>query len=561
MDRKSDTPDGQRTDSAGRVTGKSPLAAGVKPRILVVDDDPHIRKTLGDILRIKGYDVVAVKDGAEGLAEAQREFANLALIDLMLPGLSGIEVMEQIKRVSPMTEAIILTGNASLGTAIEATNKGAFSYLMKPYQMEDLLLHIRRGIERQRAQDEILRLASHPRLNPNPVIEVGRDGEVTYLNPAAERVFPDLRSIGARHPILAVGVVQLFGASLRGPGQEVVREVRVGKVVYEAHLSFVPESDLVRIYAIDITERKRALETIEELRRQLELIVQSTGEGILTLDTDGNHTFVNPAAVRMLGYQTQELIGRGGHATWHHSKADGTPHDENDSAIRQTLKDGQTRRNDHEVFWRKDGMSFPVEYVSAPIRSGREITGVVVTFLDITERKRAEQEIHALATTDSLTGIANRRMFLQVLESEILRARRYNNPLTLVMYDIDYFKQVNDTHGHDVGDEVLKGVTELVRTNIRSLDMVARWGGEEFIILTAQSDLHSARAMAEKLRTAIAGRAFDRVGSVTASFGVAIFEPHDDSTSFLKKVDDALYKAKKNGRNRVEEIVRGTESG
>jgi diguanylate cyclase (GGDEF)-like protein len=236
------------------------------------------------------------------------------------------------------------------------------------------------------------------------------------------------------------------------------------------------------------------------------------------------------------------------------------PHAGEDSAIHQTLKDGQTRRNDHEVFWRKDGSSFPVEYVSAPIRSGQDITGVVVTFLDITERKRTEQEIHALATTDSLTGIANRRMFLQVLESEILRARRYSTPLTLVMYDIDYFKQVNDTHGHDVGDEVLKGVTELVRTNIRSLDMVARWGGEEFIILTAQSDVHSARAMAEKLRTAIAGWAFEMVGTVTASFGVAVFEPHDDSTSFLKKVDDALYKAKENGRNRVEVIIKRTES-
>ncbi len=540
---------------------KGPRTAQVKARILVIDDDPHARKTLCDILKIKGYEVTAAMNGAEGLAEVQRAFVNLALIDLMLPDISGIEVMERMKATSALTETIILTGNASLGTAIEATNKGAFSYLVKPYQMDDLLLHVRRGIEHQRAQEEIVRLASHPRLNPNPVIEVGHDGKVTYMNPAAERVFPDLLSAGARHPMLAAGVVQLFGASPRVAEREVVREVRVDKVVYEAHLSFVPESDLVRIYAIDITERKKAQETIELLRRQLELVVRSTGEGILTLDTDGNHTLVNPVAARMLGYEVEELIGRHAHDIWQHSKADGTAYAEGDSAISQTLKDGQIRRNDNEVFWRKDGTSFPVEYTSAPIRSDQTITGVVVTFLDITERKQAEREIHTLATTDSLTGIANRRMFMQVLESEITRAKRYGAPLTLVMYDIDHFKQVNDTYGHDIGDEVLKGITGLVRANIRAVDMVARWGGEEFIILTTQSDIHSALAMAEKLRTVIAGRVFEKVGTVTASFGVAVYEPHDDSNLLLKKADDALYRAKENGRNRVETIIKRTSSG
>jgi diguanylate cyclase (GGDEF)-like protein/PAS domain S-box-containing protein len=523
-------------------------------RILIIDDDPHARKTLCDVLRVKGYDVVAAKNGAEGIAEAQRGFVNLALVDLMMPDMSGIEVMERIKAASALTEAIILTGNASLGTAIEATNKGAFSYLLKPYQMEDLLLHVRRGIERERAQEEILRLASHPRLDPNPVIEVGRGGQVTYLNPAAERLFPDLASAGMRHPIL-VGVEGLYEALRTAAGREIVQEMRQGKAVYEGHVSYVTESDLIRIYAIDVSERKKAQETIEQLRRQLELIVQSTGEGILTLDTNGRHTFVNPAAAKMLGYEPHDLIGCHGHATWQHSTSDGVTYAEEDSAIYQTLTDGQIRRKDDELFWRKDGTSFQVEYVSAPIRSDQVITGVVVTFLDVTERKWAEKEIHALANTDSLTGIANRRVFMRVLETEIARAKRYGTSLALVMYDIDHFKEVNDTYGHDVGDNVLKGVTETVKTNIRAVDLVARWGGEEFMILTHQSSLDHAQVMAEKLRTAIAGLVFGHVWTVTASFGVATFEPHDDAASFLKKVDDALYKAKKNGRNRVEAIL------
>ncbi|MDD5036889.1 MAG: response regulator [Methylococcaceae bacterium] len=163
-----------------------------KPRILVVDDDQNLRKTLTDILRLKGYELAVAKDGEEGIAQARQTFFNLALIDLKLPDMSGLEVMGRIKTITPMTEAIILTGYASLDSAIEATNKGAFSYLLKPYQVEDLLLHIRHGIDRQKAQEEILRLASHPRLNPNAVIALDLGGEVVYLNPVAEKRFPEL---------------------------------------------------------------------------------------------------------------------------------------------------------------------------------------------------------------------------------------------------------------------------------------------------------------------------------------------------------------------------------
>jgi diguanylate cyclase (GGDEF)-like protein len=193
-----------------------------------------------------------------------------------------------------------------------------------------------------------------------------------------------------------------------------------------------------------------------------------------------------------------------------------------------------------------------VEYICAPICSDRTVTGVVVTFMDITERKRAEQQIHALATTDSLTGIANRRAFMHALEGEVVRAHRYGESLALIMYDIDHFKQVNDTYGHDAGDDVLKGVARLVKSHVRATDLVARWGGEEFMVLVPQSDIAHARMVAEKLQSLIGAQRFDRVGAVTASFGVAVVEPHDDVGALLKKADSALYRAKEGGRNRVE---------
>lgn len=393
----------------------------VKPGILVVDDDPNLRKTLADILKVKGYETAVAASGAEAVAAVEREMFSLALIDLMLPDMPGLEVMAHIKAISPLTEAIILTGHASMETAIEATGQGAFSYLLKPYQMDELLLTIRHAVERNQAQEEILRLASFPRLLPSPVIELDPAGEVTYLNPAAERLFPELSAMGRSHPLLH-GSGELITALWQGkqPG-EVVHEAKVGEATYELHISYVREVDLIRIYV-----------------------------------------------------------------------------------------------------------------------------------LDITQRKRAEAEIHLLATTDSLTGIANRREFSAILAREVDRAKRYGTPMSLAMYDLDYFKRVNDTFGHDVGDYVLQTVTRLVKENIRANDVVARWGGEEFMVLMPQSDVQAARNASEKLRLAIAGHRFDKVGNLTASFGVAAFEPQDDLNSLLKRVDDALYRAKEQGRNRVE---------
>ncbi len=131
------------------------LEAMIKPLILIIDDDPNLRRTLSDILRTVGYEALAAKDGTEGLAVLQQRPVNVALIDLKLPDMSGLEVLSRVKADYPFTEAIILTGNATLNSAIEATNKDAFSYLQKPYEIDQLLLHIRRVIEKQKAEEKI----------------------------------------------------------------------------------------------------------------------------------------------------------------------------------------------------------------------------------------------------------------------------------------------------------------------------------------------------------------------------------------------------------------------
>jgi diguanylate cyclase (GGDEF)-like protein len=161
--------------------------------------------------------------------------------------------------------------------------------------------------------------------------------------------------------------------------------------------------------------------------------------------------------------------------------------------------------------------------------------------------------LHArLAATDPLTKIFNRQVFTSIMEAETHRASRYERPFSLIMIDIDHFKKVNDTYGHLVGDRVLKKLAQLVQGLNRDSDVFARIGGEEFVIMSTETDLEGARLHAERLRKAIEEHVFDTAGHITCSFGVAQFRRGEDRVeTLIKRADDALYRAKKLGRNRV----------
>lgn len=169
--------------------------------------------------------------------------------------------------------------------------------------------------------------------------------------------------------------------------------------------------------------------------------------------------------------------------------------------------------------------------------------------LGIAERLLKEKDF--LAATDPLTGINNRLRFAKVLREEADRKRRSKTPMALIMLDVDYFKRINDTHGHNVGDEVLKTLTNLVSNGIRAIDFFGRWGGEEFVLLLRDDDCGSALAVAEKLRQLIAGADFPVVGKLTCSFGVAAWEQDDTEASLVARADKALYASKEGGRNLV----------
>lgn len=153
--------------------------------------------------------------------------------------------------------------------------------------------------------------------------------------------------------------------------------------------------------------------------------------------------------------------------------------------------------------------------------------------------------------TDALTGVPNRLHFTMVYQHAINMARRGEKPLGIIFFDIDYFKNVNDHYGHLVGDSVLKQIAALVRQRIRKSDIIARWGGEEFVLLLPDSELDEAIKVAQLLRKVIDEENFESVGNITCSFGVAVLEENEDAEHLLNRADELLYEAKANGRNRV----------
>jgi len=161
-----------------------------------------------------------------------------------------------------------------------------------------------------------------------------------------------------------------------------------------------------------------------------------------------------------------------------------------------------------------------------------------------------KQNLERLSITDSLTQLFNRKKFDESLEREIKIAFRYGNPLSLIMFDIDNFKNINDTHGHHIGDEILSALAAFVKDQVRETDIVARWGGEEFMIILPQTELPDAFNLSEKLRKSIEVKTFPDVFNITASFGVTLLKEGDTKDMILKRVDIAMYQSKKEGKNK-----------
>lgn len=259
-------------------------------------------------------------------------------------------------------------------------------------------------------------------------------------------------------------------------------------------------------------------------------------------DLKGNITAVNQAFTDITGYEKHELLGKNHNILRHEDVPDSIYKEFWGTLTSDKIWHGemQNRRKDGSTFW------FNVRVHPELNRRGKKI-GYIAVRQDITAGKKME----ILASLDPLTKVYNRSKFNHFVEHEISMFKRYNISSTLVLCDIDHFKRVNDQYGHLAGDEILVSIVKLIKQGIRECDLLARWGGEEFALLLPATSGKEALIVVEKIRERISDSAFPSVGRVTVSFGVAEIEEAEDEISWFKHADDALYRAKEHGRNRV----------
>ncbi|MCX6073851.1 MAG: sensor domain-containing diguanylate cyclase [Campylobacterales bacterium] len=286
--------------------------------------------------------------------------------------------------------------------------------------------------------------------------------------------------------------------------------------------------------------------------QQMKDITNSMGEGLFVFDTSGELIFLNAEGERLLGWSLQELLEDKQEICYKiHSQENGL--DMKKHLIQKVLVYGETLRVSNQQFKRKDGTLFSVSLTAAPIHSkdGIESKGVVIVFEDLTVKNHLEK----LAFHDALTGLYNRGDFDKKLQEELNRALRYETSLSLLMLDIDFFKNINDTYGHQAGDEVLKSIATIILTSIRNNDYGARYGGEEFIVILPETNTTEAIVLAERIKETIEKNEFnlsnDTAIHLTISIGVASSTKGISPEYLLEVADNALYKAKENGRNQV----------
>ena len=280
-------------------------------------------------------------------------------------------------------------------------------------------------------------------------------------------------------------------------------------------------------------------------------------DGVYFVDEDRTITYWNKGAERITGYASDEVIGkRCADNILMHVDGEGTILCRGICPLAETLEDG-TLRNTEVYLHHKNGHRVPVSVRVAPLRDAQgTISGAVEIFSDSTPRLAALErikEVERIAYLDPLTGLANRRYTEIVLTARYEEMRRYDWRFGVVFVDIDRFKDINDTHGHAVGDEVLRMVAKTLAGSVRSFDVVGRWGGEEFIGIIANVESRELVASANRFRVLVEQSVLpvSPLLSVTISVGATLARPEDTIAAILKRVDTLMYQSKTAGRNRV----------
>lgn len=297
---------------------------------------------------------------------------------------------------------------------------------------------------------------------------------------------------------------------------------------------------------------------LKENEDRLQLILNSTAEAVYGIDMEGNCTFCNDSCLKLLAYKEQsDLIGKNMHWMSHHSRTDGSPMPLEECQVFNAFMRGERIHVDDEVLWRSDGTSFHAEYFSYPQYKDGKIVGAVVTFMDITDRKKAEDDVLYLSYHDPLTGLYNRRFF----EEELKRLDTERNlPISIIIGDLNGLKLTNDIFGHNYGDILLQKVAAVIKKVCREDDIIARWGGDEFIILLPKTRIEDAEDIKHRIKVRFSK---ERVKAIKGSISMGVeakISIIQDIVQILEEAEDNMYlektlERKNNNSTMVDTII------
>ena len=353
-----------------------------------------------------------------------------------------------------------------------------------------------------------------------------------------ETVTEDHSLFHARNRMLAgsfrhLGVVDLSG--------RLTGLIGFGEIMQTIEHGYVEELEVA------LRERDSALRASEERYRSL---VEASPDAI-AVHREREILFINPAGARLLGAESaSEVLG----ASFEDFLADT---DTGTASERLVVLERRVRSQPvEERFVRLDGLGIDVELRAMPVTYNEESAWQIV-MSDITRRKEIDAELRRLASTDQLTGIYNRPHFEQHLDHELREAACFDQPVSLIMFDLNGFKRVNDSLGHDAGDRALQTVASTIASYLRDTDLFARWGGDEFMILAPRTDPEGARELCAKLADGLASTMASPLGPVGAAFASTAFEPGEQRRALLKRLDLGVYRAKEldhDGLNGIERV-------
>lgn len=556
--------------------------------ILVVEDEAIVALDLAQQLTELGYDVVGTAaSGDDAVSQAHARRPSLVLMDIVLHGeIDGIEAAKQIGRGLGIP-IVFLTAFRDFETARRVAETAPYGYITKPYQIKELRAAIevalyKSSMERRLSESEQW-FAVALRCVGDAVIATDTKARVRFLNPTAETLTGWSLEEARGRPIGRVLSLRSRSddAVVADPARRALRENQVVGMDYGACLvarngsqvavdnSAAPIRDaqghvMGAVFVMrDVSERVEQEDRLRASEERFRNVFDFAPAGMALVALDGRLLRVNASLCSLLGYTEAELL------TLKHTELTyAADLDAERAQLYHLLTGNRPTVQFEKRYLHRDGrVVWALTNVSSLREAGEPVCHLYQIY-DLTERKEAEYQLSRLAYFDPLTGLANRARLREELDHLMAIARRSRQQLAVAFMDLDRFKQINDSLGHEAGDELLKTVAQRLKSTLRETDCVARLGGDEFVLVLPEvKTAANIATVAEKVRIAVSMpmQIANHEVVITPSLGISLYPGDgDDPQTLLRCADNALYAAKKEGRNCVQffrpELAREAEA-